>query len=129
MPSLKEIPSSSAVLRSSDARGRLLDLQRHYALVSDESLIAVALEEVPALYALLKDAAEPLRLAFGEGNVLQLEALESDEGIILRVMVILPSRTENGADLMRGFQRSWWLKNCSRAEASLVFDYEIGDGV
>jgi hypothetical protein len=128
MPSLKEIPSPPAAPSSSDVRGNLLDLRRHYAFVGDESLITAALEEVPTLYALLENAAEPLRLAFGQGNLLQLEALESDEGIILRVMVKLPPRTENAPDLMGRFQRSWWFKNCSSAEASLVFDYEISDG-
>jgi hypothetical protein len=106
----------------------LLQVQRWYALVSEGSLITAALAEVPALYLLLKEAVEPLRLAFGERKLLQLEALESDDGGILRVVVKLPSDTETPAALMRGFKQGWWFKNCSRAEGSLVFDYETGNG-
>jgi hypothetical protein len=105
-----------------------LQLQQWYALVSEDCLITAALAEAPSLYRLLKEAVEPLRLAFGERKLLQLEALESDEGNILRVVVKLPFDTERPAALMRRFKQGWWLKNCSRSEASLVFDYETGNG-
>jgi hypothetical protein len=43
-------------------------------------------------------------------------------------MVNLPAETEKPAELMRGFKQDWWFENCSRSEAALVFDYEIGNG-
>jgi hypothetical protein len=109
-------------------REGLADLHRHYAVVTDESLITDVLVMVPALYYLLKEAVQPLRCAFGERKLLQLEALESDEDTVLRVMVKLPSDTPRPAELMHKFKRDWWLTNCSRSQALLVFDYEIGNG-
>jgi hypothetical protein len=109
-------------------RAQLMNIQLDYALVSDERLITEVLADVPTLYSLLKAAVQPLRLTFGETKLLlQIEALESDEDTILRVMVRLPSDTAQPAELMRTFKRDWWLQNCSRSEASLVFDYETGD--
>ncbi len=109
-------------------REQLINLQRDYTLVSNTSLITDVLADVPALYSLLQQAVRPLRLTFGERKLLLLEALESDEDTILRVLVKLPSDTTRPAELMRGFKRDWWLKNCSRSQASLVFDYETGNG-
>ncbi len=123
MPSSMRIPYSSAEY----LRGQLLQLQHHYALVGDDALVAASLTESPALYSLLEEAVEPLRAAFGENKLLRLEALESDEGSILRVIVQLPCEAENAAELMHRFKSNWWLRNCSRSNASLVFDYETGD--
>jgi len=109
-------------------REQLINLQRDYTLVSNTSLITDVLADVPTLYSLLQQAVQPLRLTFGERKLLLLEALESDEDTILRVLVKLPSDTTRPAELMRGFKRDWWLKNCSRSQASVVFDYETGNG-
>ncbi len=109
-------------------RDQLLQLRKFYTVLSQDSLIIATLAEFPALFLLLKDAAGPLRRAFGERLLLQLEALQSDEGTILRVVVRLPFGTDRPAELMRNFKRAWWLDNCSRSEASLVFDYETGNG-
>ena len=108
------------------ARSQLLQLHQFYAVVSQNSLVAETLTDFPALFLLLKEAVEHLNLAFGK-RLLQLEALQSDEGSILRV-VKLPLGTEKPAERMRNFKRAWWFKNCSRSDASLVFDYETGDG-
>jgi hypothetical protein len=43
-------------------------------------------------------------------------------------VVKLPPSIEKPAELMRRFKRDWWLGIGSRSEASLVFDYEIGNG-
>ena len=107
---------------------QLITLQRSYTFLCEDSLIADALAQVPSLYSLLKAAVEPLRIAFGESKLLQLEALVSDDDTVLRVIVKLSHGIEKPAALMRKFKLDWWFKNCSRSEASLVFDYEIGNG-
>ena len=110
-------------------REQLVQLQQFYAIKSSDRLIIETLEDVPVLFSLLRDAVEPLRSAFGEKKLLKLEAVEApDEGRILRVIVRLPAVTPRPADLMRGFKRNWWLNKCARSHASLVFDYEIGNG-
>jgi hypothetical protein len=114
---------SAAIVKS-----QVQELRRHYALLSDDAQIGAAFEEVPVLFALLKDAVKPLIAAFGDERLFQLEALESDEGTILRVIVKLPHKIGNITDMMSKFNREWWLDNCARSKASLVFDYEFGDG-
>jgi hypothetical protein len=106
------------------------NLRKLYALAGDDDTTIAALTEWPTLYLLLTDAIEPLRRAFGEKKLLQLEALNFDdeEGSILRVLIRLPSDTPRPAELMHRFQEDWWLNNCSRSHASLVFDYETGNG-
>jgi hypothetical protein len=106
----------------------LINLQGSYTFLSDAAVIADVLTQVPALYPLLKAAIEPLRISFGDKKLLVLEALTSDESTTLRVVVKLSHNTENPAALMRNFKQEWWLKNCSQSQASLVFDYEIGNG-
>jgi hypothetical protein len=106
---------------------RLNTLRRFYTLASDDAPIADVLEQVTSLYSLLIEAVDPLRAVFGDGKLLELESLASDEDTVLRVVVKLLRRTENAGALMRKFKQDWWFKNCSRSEASLVFDYEIGD--
>jgi hypothetical protein len=83
---------------------------------------------VPTLYAVLQQAVDPLHRVFGKGKLLQLQALASDDDTVLRVVVKLSKDTKAPAALMRKFKQEWWLKNCSQSEASLVFDYKIGDG-
>jgi hypothetical protein len=107
---------------------QLFNLQRSYTFLSDGFLIADVLAKVPVLYILLKEAVEQLHCVFGQDKLLQLEALASDDDTVLRVMVKLSKDTETPAALMRKFKQDWWLKNCSQTEASLVFDYEIGNG-
>jgi hypothetical protein len=95
---------------------QLFNLQRSYTFLSDGFLIADVLAKVPVLYILLKEAVEQLHCVFGQDDT------------VLRVMVKLSKDTETPAALMRKFKQDWWLKNCSQTEASLVFDYEIGNG-
>jgi len=108
--------------------GQVQELRHYYALLSDDAHIGAAFQDVPALFSLLKSAVEPLRSTFGDERLFQLEALESDEGTILRVIAKLPHDIGNAAELMSKFNRDWWVDNCARSKASLVFDYETGDG-
>ncbi len=107
---------------------QLNNLQRSYTFLTDAAGIAEVLAQVPPLYSLLDAAVESLHVAFGDRKLLLLEALTSDEDTVLRVIVKLSQDTETPAALMRKFKLDWWFKNCSRSEASLVFDYEIGNG-
>ena len=109
-------------------RNQLRELRRSYALLSDDKLIATTIRDAPALFSLLTMAIKPLHAAFGEAKLLQLEALESDEGTMLRVIVKLLYRAENAVQMMGEFNRNWWIDNCARSKASLAFDYESGDG-
>ncbi len=104
---------------------QLTNLQRSYTLLSDGPAITDALEDVPALYPLLNDAVQHLRLVFGETSLLQLEALSSEDETFLRVMVKVSRTVERPAELMRKFKLDWWFQNCSRSEAALIFDYEM----
>lgn len=106
----------------------LKNLQKHYAFISSVDTVRDVLSKVPTLYSLLKEAVQPLRRVFGEKKFLHLETLETDEDTTLRVVVKLPSDTTNPAELMRKFKHDWWLANCARSQASLVFDYGIGNG-
>jgi hypothetical protein len=107
---------------------QLDNLQRSYTFLTDAAGIAEVLAQVPTLYSLLNVAVEPLGMAFGDRKLLLLEALTSEDDTVLRVIVKLSRDTETPAAQMRKFKREWWFKNCSRSEASLVFDYEISDG-
>jgi hypothetical protein len=107
---------------------QLTNLQRSYTFLTDAAGIAEVLAQVPPLYSLLDAAVRPLRVAFGDKNLLLLEALTSDDDTVLRVIVKVSQDVETPEALMRKFKLDWWFKNCSRSEASLVFDYEIGNG-
>ncbi len=103
-------------------------LQKDYALIDEESDYEEALQQTPSLYALLREAVAPLKAAFPNEAFFQLEVLKDDD-FMLRVIVRLPAGTVNAAEMMRSFKQNWWFKNCHRSEASLVFDYETGDGL
>ena len=109
---------------------QLSALQKDYATLGDSSRFIEVLEEEPRLFALLIEAARPLRAAFGERAALQLRAQYSDDDRLLKVGVRLPA--DFGADpeqALRSFDAQWWLKNCHRSGGALVFDYEIQDAV
>jgi hypothetical protein len=108
---------------------QLAHLRREYTFGGNASLISEVLADVPALYPLLTEAVSPIQAAFGQEKRLHLEALESDDDKVLRVIIRLPLNTPRAGDLMRQFKQEWWLENCSRSEASLVFDYETGNGI
>ena len=112
----------------SQPKEQLTNLQRSYTFLTDAASIAEVLAQLPALYSLLNAAVGPLRVAFGDRKLLLLEALTSDDDAVLRVIVKLSQDTEKPSALMRKFKLDWWFKKCSLSEASLVFDYEIGNG-
>lgn len=124
MPDLVKVPYEQLGAESTE---RVLSLQRSYAFLSDVADISVLLARVPSLQVLLEEAVEPLNDIFGQGKFLQLEALTSDDDSVLRVVVKLSKGTPDPAGLMRRFKQEWWLRKCSQSEASLVFDYEIGN--
>jgi hypothetical protein len=86
------------------------------------------LDEQPALYSLLAEAAMPIEKVFGKGCVLEMRAQFSDDDSLLKVAVQLP--VDFGTDpeiALESFDSDWWLDNCHRSGGALVFDYEIQD--
>jgi hypothetical protein len=132
MPDLLKIPLSQAGIErpqeTSPSSEQLATLRCLYTFLDDDSLITDVMARVPTLYAVLQQAVDPLHRVFGKGKLLQLQALASDDDTVLRVVVKLSKDTKAPAALMRKLKQEWWLKNCSQSEASLVFDYKIGDG-
>ncbi len=122
MVELVRIQESSVLLRS---------LQEHYMIVDDvESSIIELLQQQPSLLRLLIGAVEPLRMAFGNDHILQLRVLHSDEGILLKIAVLLPSNfSDDPEQALHSFDVEWWLNNCHHSNGALVFDYEIQDVV
>jgi hypothetical protein len=125
MPDLARI---SPLVGAASPSQQLADLEDCYTLSSAGDSIQNLLVELPTLYTLLMEAVKPLQVVFGGNKLLRIEALESDEDTVLRVMVKLPADTPQPAELMRKFKRDWWFKNSRGSQAFLVFDYEIGNG-
>ena len=107
----------------------LEQLRQHYNFSCSDAVMADALMAQPGLFPLLREAVEPLRRDLTRFPSPRIQALQSHEGTILRVLVQLPSGPEPPAVQMRRFRNNWWVKNCHRADAGLVFDYEIADGI
>ncbi len=108
----------------------LAELHSQYAFDEDEGLIAQGLGEYPKLFALLQDAVEPLKSAFGRTVRLKLTAIESPEEEVLLCVKVHPARSVvNRSDRMSEFREAWWRYNLHRSEAALCFDYERADGI
>jgi hypothetical protein len=120
MVELVRIQELSVLLRS---------LQEHYMILDSEDSIEL-LQQQPSLFRLLIEAVEPLRMAFGNDHILQLRVLHSDEGILLKIAVLLPSNfSDDPEQALHSFDVEWWLNNCHHSNGALVFDYEIQDVV
>jgi hypothetical protein len=121
MVELVRIQELSALLRS---------LQEHYAILDAENSIIEFLQQQPSLLRLLIEAVKPLRIAFGDGHIFQLIVLHSDDGILLKIAVLLPSDfSDDPEQALHSFDMEWWLNNCHHSNGALVFDYEIQDAV
>lgn len=103
-------------------------LRTAYALVDKDVLYEDALTETPSLYPLLREAIDPLRKTFPSSTIFRIEALKDDDSM-LRVIARVPASAADAGERMRRFKENWWIQNCHRSEASLVFDYELGNGV
>jgi hypothetical protein len=100
-----------------------------YALTCPDKLIVEALAASPGSVAVLREAVPHLRKAFGQTVILQLEAFESDEGYILRGVAQMTAEAEFPEAVLDTFKSEWWLANCHRGGASLVFDYEVANAL
>jgi hypothetical protein len=115
---------------SRDVPTQFRTLQQHYTVLGSDRRVIEVLEQEAALFSLLLEAVEPLRIAFGEKRLLQIRVQCSDDDRLLKVAVQLPA--DFGSDpetALRSFDRAWWLNNCHRSGGVLVFDYEIQDAV
>jgi hypothetical protein len=104
---------------------RLRDLQRLYTPVGAEELIVDLLAEVPVLFSLLKEAVDPIYAEFGDAIILQLRAQESDENVLLRVVIQSALNIEEAEVALERFEDAWWLDNCHKSSGSLVFDCSV----
>jgi hypothetical protein len=113
-----------------DVNAQLRTLRQHYTVLGSDRRVIEVLEQEAAVFTLLIEAVQPLRVAFGEGGLLQVRVQYSDDDSLLRVVVQLP--IDFGCDpesALRSFDREWWLNNCHRSGGMIVFDYEIRDAL
>lgn len=127
MPELVKIPMASAEYL--DLAAQLRSLQQYYTILGSDQIVIEILEEEPALYALLVEAVDQLKNAFGEGWIIQVR-VQSEDDSFLKVAVRLPADFGDDPErALRSFDAEWWLDNCHRSGGALVFDYEIQDAV
>ena len=122
-------PEGAQARTALDYSEQLLALQKYYTFLDSDPIIIKFLDEEPALYLLLGEAVEPLRSAFGKRCILQARVVSSDEDSLLKVAVQLPASFGDPESALRSFDQDWWLNNCHRSGAGLVFDYEIQNAV
>ena len=130
MPELAEVPMRDAeVPPTPNVADQLRLLERHYKILNRDDLIMARLDESPSTYPLLMEAAVALQNSFGADRILQIRMYASDDDTLLQVAVQLPRSFENPEHALNSFDSDWWLNNCQRSDGTLVFDYEIRDGV
>ncbi len=108
---------------------RLGAVRPFYTIKGSEADVAKALESDPDLQELLLEAVGPIRRSFGGEPRLELMAQWTDEDILLRAAIQLPTTFAGATGALDEFDRTWWLGNCGRSGAALVFDYELRDAV
>jgi hypothetical protein len=110
-----------------DGSAMLATIRRHYAVAGPEDDIAGALGACPELSNLLLEAVDPIRKAFGGDHQLELRAEWTDEDLVLRAAIHVPPAFESATAALAEFDSAWWISNCQRSGAGLVFDYEVRD--
>jgi len=104
---------------------RLQTLQQFYTPVGAEDQIVNRLAESPALYQLLSEAVGHIHAEFGDAAMLQLKALESDEDVLMKVVIYSALGMAEAEAALGRFDETWWLDNCHRSPSTLVFDYAV----
>jgi hypothetical protein len=131
VPDLVKIPMASPEMpQHRDYEAQLRALRQHYTILDSSRSLIEFLGQEPALYALLAEAVQHLKDAFGERRLVQVRLQASDDGSLLKAAVQLPADFGDDPErALQSFDEEWWLKNCSRSGGSLVFDYEIRDAI
>jgi len=104
-------------------------LAKDYAVAGPDELIVDVLSEEARIFSILREAAPHLHGVFGDTRILRLEAIEGDEGPLLRVVVVLNDNQGDDPEVsLDRFNHEWWIDNCHRGSGILAFDYEITNG-
>lgn len=111
-----------------DLAAQLRRIQQNYLIVDSDRDVIKLLDERPMLYVLLLDAVRPLQAQFGE-RLFCIRVEHSDYDSLLKVAVQVPADFPQPERALHTFDMNWWINNCQRSGGSLVFDYEIQDGV
>ncbi len=123
------IPIDSFRAPTSQVYNELRLLQGYYTFLDRDAIVIEFLKDEMPLYLLLIDAVDPIQSVFGKHCNLHAKVLSSDEDSLLKVAVQLPASFEDPQGALRSFEQNWWLNNCHRSGAGLVFDYEIQDAL
>lgn len=100
-------------------------LKSIYLFTSDE-LIASFLTGHSAVARVLLAAETPLKRAFGDSAIFDLQLSRDEDGsTILYAVVIWRESMQGAVDALKNFDDDWWLDHMSPATASLVFTYEL----
>ncbi len=115
--------------RSNEYLKRQLEsLQQSYIILDSDESVREILRKEPMLAALLIEAVEPLKKAFGSRQI-QMRPQVTDDDSFLKIAVQLPANFPAPETALLSFDSAWWLNNCHRSSGALVFDYEIQDAV
>jgi hypothetical protein len=96
-----------------------------YEIADERDEVMEFIGETPVLADLLLEAVPPLRKAFGGDKVRKLRMVAGGGEAMLVVSVTWPGSEESAEAAREKFLDDWWLANCHRAEADLIFDYEL----
>ena len=111
-----------------DLTAQLQRLQQDYTIVDSDRDVIELLEEHATLFALLIQAVQPLKGAFGK-RLFKIRVQHSDYDNLLKIEVQLPGDFAEPETALRSFDTNWWINNCQWSSGALVFDYEIQDAV
>jgi len=107
-------PFARAPIYRTAGETRLQALRQFYTPVGAADQIISRLAEAPALYKLLSKAVQHIHAEFSDAVILQLNALESDEDVLIKVVILSPLGMEEAT-----------LNNCHRSPSAIVFDYAV----
>jgi len=112
-------------IHQSAGKTRLESLRQFYTPVGADQQLINRLAEAPALYHLLTEAVDHIHAEFGDAATLQLKALESDDDVLIKVVIHSAFGMEEAEEALGRFDETWWLDNCARSPSALVFDYAV----
>lgn len=111
-----------------DLAAQVRMLQQHYVILGSNRSVVELLQVDPTLFLLLTEAVQPLKRAFGD-NLLRIRVQDADDESLLKVAVQVPADFAAPETALQSFDNEWWINNCHRSNGTLVFDYELRDGV
>jgi hypothetical protein len=114
--------------RSASGPDEVANIARNYTITGDEQAVFSVIRQGRDLGPLLVEAVTPLRRSFGDSVPLRLKLLiGGEEEPSLVALAIIPTAFPEPEEALSQFDKGWWLDNCHRAGAMVVFDYEFQD--